>query len=93
MACTVTFKAHQTKNRTEHTIPVVDEAEKLILELVKQLKDAPPYNAWSKPKKALDKASGVTYYNCSNETRAPDNGGFLLSKQVFDLLALSVARM
>lgn len=47
-----------TKNGKPHTIPISALTTSMIAQLVADL----PHNTWSKPKTALDKASGVTNY-------------------------------
>jgi integrase len=60
-----------TKNRKPHTVPLSSYSMQLTQKLITSMKtSSTPYSTWSKPKTALDKASGVTNWTLHDIRRS-----------------------
>lgn len=64
----LTIPAHVAKNGRSHSIPLSPLSKTLAIGLATSRHSMKPYCAWSKPKKLLDEASGVTGY-CLHDLR------------------------
>src|SRR5262245_19607365 len=65
---TLVIPAHVAKNGRRHSIPLSEPSLKLATRLATSRSSMQPYNAWSKSKRALDEASGITGY-CLHDLR------------------------